>query len=414
MSLITISSIVLSVFLIGKWLIDLISIKLDNKELSKPIPNVLQEVYGSDGYGKLINYRNDNNKLNIINNTITLVLNLILINFGVYGFISDYLLTVTSSVFLQGILFFGSFTLVTTLISLPFSIYETFIIEEKYGFNKTSVKTYIFDTFKGLILGSLIMGGLYYLFVLLYTLSPFYFFLTFSLVIVALTIFLMAFYTSLIIPLFNKLTELGDGELKTMIELYAKNNNFDVSKIMVINDSKRTTKANAFFSGFGKTKKIVLSDNLISKFDNDEILGVLAHEMGHYKHKHILKSLPMTIILIVLNLFLLQILLGIPQLSLLLGGSTPTIHLSLIVIGLVFEPLNMITEWLKGKTSRKHEYEADKFACETSGYEGISKALIKLYKDGLGNPNPSNFSVNLGYSHPPLRDRLLMLNKLKK
>ena len=296
--------------------------------------------------------------------------------------------------------------IVSDLLTIPFQWYGTFVIEEKYGFNKTTVKTFITDKLKGYVLGALIGGAM--LSVLIYLINSIGpdFWMWFGILAATFILFVNMFYTSLILPLFNKLTPLAEGELKTSIEEFARKINFPLDNIFVMDGSKRSAKANAFFSGIGKKKKIVLYDTLINNHTTEELVAVLAHEVGHFKKKHIIWSYLISIIQIFFVLFVLSKMVFNENLSIALGGSQQAIHLNLIAFGILFSPISSIIGLLMSMLSRKNEFEADAYAKETFDGKALSNALKKLSVDSLSNLYPHPAYVFFHYSHPPLIQRL--------
>jgi STE24 endopeptidase len=280
------------------------------------------------------------------------------------------------------------------------------VIEEKYGFNKTTVKTFIADKLKGYLLGAIVGGGLLSLLIYLIQLLGPSFWIWFALIAAAFILFVNMFYTSLILPLFNKLTPLQEGELKTAIENFSRKVNFPLDNIFIIDGSKRSKKANAFFSGMGKKKKIVLYDTLIANHTTDELVAVLAHEVGHYKKKHIIWGYILSVLQIVFTLFILSLMVFHEDLSLALRGSQWAIHLNLLAFGILFSPISGITGLLMNMYSRKNEFEADAYAKETFSGGALIEALKRLSVDSLSNLYPHPWYVFFHYSHPPLLQRL--------
>jgi STE24 endopeptidase len=292
------------------------------------------------------------------------------------------------------------------LLSIPFELYSTFVIEEKYGFNKTTVKTFIADKLKGYLLGVVIGAPLIALLIyLIQTIGP-GFWIWFSLIASAFIFFMNMFYTSLILPLFNKLTPLQEGELKSAIEEFARKVNFPLDNIFVIDGSKRSSKANAFFSGIGRKKKIVLYDTLIQKHSTEELVAVLAHEVGHFKKKHIVWGFALSMVQVVFTLFILSLMVYNENLSIALGGTALSIHLNLIAFTILFSPISGVTGLLMSMYSRKNEFEADAYARETYSGSALANALKTLSVDSLSNLYPHPLYVFFHYSHPPLLKRL--------
>jgi STE24 endopeptidase len=300
---------------------------------------------------------------------------------------------------------------VSDIITLPFQWHRIFVIEEKYGFNKTTLKIFIADKLKGYILGAL-MGGvlLSALIYLVQTIGP-NFWIWFALIACSFMLLMNMFYASVILPLFNKLTPLPEGELKTAIEAFAQKVSFPLDNIFVIDGSKRSSKANAFFSGIGKKKKIVLYDTLINNHTTDELVAVLAHEVGHFKKKHIVWSYSVSVVQIVFMLYVLSLMIFNENLSLALGGQQQAIHLNLIAFAILFSPVSGITGLLMSILSRKNEFEADAYARQTHSGSALANALKKLSVDSLSDLYPHPVYVFFHYSHPPLLERLQAINR---
>jgi STE24 endopeptidase len=295
------------------------------------------------------------------------------------------------------------------LLAIPFQRYSTFVIEEKYGFNKTTTKTFVLDKLKGYLLAALIGGGLLTLLIFLVaTIGP-SFWIWFSLVAAAFILFINMFYTSLILPLFNKLTPLPDGPLMEAINVFARKVDFPLDSIFVIDGSKRSKKANAFFSGIGRKKKIVLYDTLIENHTTEELVAVLAHEVGHFKKRHIIWGYLLSIVQIVFTMFVLSRMIYAEDVSLALGGSQLAVHLNLLAFGILFSPISGITGLFMKMYSRKNEFEADAFARDTYEGKALSQALKKLSVDNLSDLYPHPWYVFFHYSHPPLLARLRAL-----
>jgi STE24 endopeptidase len=311
-------------------------------------------------------------------------------------------------------LFFGIIWLVYEVVSLPFELYSIFVIEQKFGFNTMTTQIYITDKIKSMLLSVIIGGVLLSLIIWLYLIFDTKFWLFALLVITGFSVFMSLFYTQLIVPLFNKLTPLEEGELKTAISAFAKKVAFPLHGISIIDNSKRSTKSNAYFTGFGRKKRIVLFDTLIQNHTTDELVAVLAHEIGHYKKKHIQLGLMLGIFQTGMLLFILSLLLSEPIFQFAIGVNVPSFHSALIVFGLLYTPFSFILGVFGNTLSRYNEYAADKFAGEKYSPEALRKALVKLSGDNLSNLTPHPWYVKVNYSHPPLLQRLAALNRIKE
>ena len=384
---------------------------LNSKNWKDSVPDSLKDFYKESDYKKAKSYKLDRDRVSLISSLITTILTIIFIFSGVYGKVSDYSLYYFDSPFLQSASFFLFFLMISTIINLPISYYSIFTIEEKYGFNKSTLSTFIKDKIKGLIISLLIGGFILYISIQLYSFFEANFWLWLWVFLSAIIIFTNMFYTTLIVPIFNKLSPLEEGSLKNKIEKYSKKIGYSLDKIFVIDGSKRSSKANAFFSGLGPKKTIALFDTLIDKHEEDELVAVLAHEVGHYKKNHIKQGLLLSILQVGIICYILQLCLNEPNLSLALGGLESSFHLSLIAFSFLFSPLSIIIGIGMNIFSRKNEYEADKYAKETYNGESLKNALKKLSSDSLTNLYPHPLYVFVHYSHPPLLKRLEALDR---
>ena len=304
------------------------------------------------------------------------------------------------------LIFFGIISIGSDLISIPFSLYKTFVIEEEFGFNKTNKKTFFLDKLKGLLMTIFLGGAILALITWFYEFTGSYFWLYAWGLITLFSLFMNMFYSKLIVPLFNKQTPLKEGELKNAIAKYTNSVGFKVDNIFVINGSKRSTKANAYFSGFGNQKRITLYDTLINDLSTEEIIAVLAHEVGHYKKKHIIFNLTASVMLTGFTLFLLSLFINTPIFSLALGVSIPSFHIGLITFGILYSPVSQITGMFMNFMSRKFEYQADNYAKKTVASEPLISSLKKLSKNSLSNLTPHFLYVFIHYSHPTLLKRI--------
>ncbi len=383
------------------------------------IPNELKDFYNKQKYKKAKDYALSKNKIGLFSSSISFLFIMTLLVFNGYGFIdqlvnsdilkSFFLFDLNSS-FAQSGLFFLILFILNSIISIPFSYYNTFIIEEKFGFNKTTKSTFFLDILKSIFLSVFIGGALLFLALYLYDNLNDGFWLWLWIGLSFLMILINMFYADLIVPIFNKLKPLDDGELRQKIEEYSKEVGYLLKNIYVIDGSKRSTKANAFFSGLGPRKTIALYDTLIEKHTENELIAVLAHEVGHFKKKHIFSGLIMSIIQIGIMTFFFELCLKLPEISLALGGSEASFHLGLIGFSIIFSPISMLSGILMNYISRKNEFEADAYAKETFNGEDLSLALKKLSVDSLSNIYPHPLYVFFHYSHPPLIQRLRALN----
>ena len=382
---------------------------INDKNWKESIPNDLEGFYDSDKYQKAKNYKIERGKISLLNSSISFVITLLMLFFFGFGLISEYAVSFSDSTIIQSCIFFMIFHLLTTFLGMPFSYYSTFFIEEKYGFNKTTLKTFIVDKIKGLFISSLFIIVLTSLAIVLieYFSTGFWIWLWIGLSL--FMVFLNMFYADLIVPIFNKLTPLENGELRSKIESYSKKVGYSLKNIFVIDGSKRSTKANAFFSGLGPRKTIALYDTLIEKHTDEELVSVLAHEVGHFKKKHILVSMFLTILQLGIMCYLFELCMNMEVIASSLGSSKMNFHIGIIAFSFLYSPIGLITGVLMNILSRKNEYEADKFAKDTYNGNFLELALKKLSVDSLSNLYPHPLYVFVHYSHPPLLKRLARL-----
>jgi STE24 endopeptidase len=329
---------------------------------------------------------------------------------GGFHTVDGWARAITSHPVLQVLVFFGILGLASDLLNTPFNLYDTFVIEEKFGFNKTTVKTYLLDKVKGWLLGIVIGGGLLSLVVWFYQATGPYFWIWAWLLATVFTVFMAMFYSSLIVPLFNKQTLLEAGELRDAINAFSQNAGFKLDNIYVIDGSKRSTKANAYFTGLGPKKRIVLYDTLIKDLTVSEIVSVLAHEIGHYKKKHTLTAILTGIAQTGITLFVLSLFIGIPALSQALGAADPSFHMGLIAFGILYSPISLVAGLLMNYISRKNEYAADRYVRGHDRGADLVSALKKLSSNNLSNLTPHPAYVFFHYSHPTLLERIRKLS----
>ncbi len=379
---------------------------LNSRHFKDEVPEDLKDVYNKEEYQKSQAYKLTNYRFGIFTSIFSLTLILLFLMLGGFGWVDDFVMDKTENPILQALLFFGIIMIGSDILSTPFGIYQTFGIEEKFGFNRTTVKTFILDKIKGWAMTLIIGGALLALVIWFFQFAGKNFWLYTWALITVFTLFINLFYSKLIVPLFNKQEPLPNGSLKEKIKGYAQNVGFDLQHIFVINGSKRSTKANAYFSGFGKEKRVTLYDTLINDLDEDEIVAVLAHEVGHYKKKHIIFNLITSILLTGVMLFILSLFINNPDISLAIGVNRPSFHAALIGFGILYSPVSEITGLLMNHFSRKFEYEADDYAKNTFAALPLVSSLKKLSKNSLSNLTPHPAYVFMHYSHPPLIDRI--------
>jgi STE24 endopeptidase len=382
-------------------------------QFSKPrqLPQELDGLMTETEFAKAQRYQKEHFNLDLLSSCLGIGLTLLILFNGWLGEWADYSRTLIASPQFSFLLFIAVPALLSDLIGLPFALYSTFVIEGKYGFNKTSPGLFVIDKLKGYAMAMLIGGGLLLLLFWLISTLGSQFWLWFWLIAFLLIVLLNTFYTSWILPLFNKLSPLPQGELRDAIVGYCHSVQFPLSQLFEMDGSKRSTKANAFFSGLGKQKKIVLYDTLTQGYSTEEIVAVIAHETGHYKKKHVYQGLIFSSLQMGIMLYLLGFLIGSTEISQALGAKDAHIGLNLIAFGLLFSPLLMLIGLAGNLISRKNEYEADRYARETFGAKALVTALKKLHKDSLSNLSPHPLYVFFHYSHPSLLQRIRALNQ---
>lgn len=370
------------------------------------VPDTLVQYLNQAKLEESKTYQKENFRFKFIAGTFSFVLTFLFIAQGWFGAIDNWVGEFGFQPMIQSLVFFGLVFVGSDILSLPFDYYGTFVIEEKYGFNKTTVSTFFKDKIKGYVLSILVGGGLLLVFLWLIHRMGQDFWWQFWVITAVFMVLVNLFYTAWVLPLFNNLTPLEDGELKHKILHYAKSVNFPLENIFVMDGSKRSSKANAFFSGFGKRKKVVLYDTLLEQHPPDELVAVLAHEVGHFKKKHIIWGMITSVLQVGLMLFLLAQFIFSENMSLALGGESWSAALNIIGFTMLFSPISMILGIGMNWLSRKNEFEADEFAKVTFDGEPLAEALKTLSVKTLSNINPHPWYVFVNYSHPPLLERL--------
>ncbi len=386
---------------------------LNRQSSSKPIPKELDGVYDDEKYRKSQEYQRVVGQFGNFSASLSFLLTFSAIFFGWFGWLQQQLDVVLQSSIVSSLAFFGVLFIVSDLIGTPFSIYRNFVIEERFGFNKMTGKTYVLDKIKGYVLTIVIGGGLLTVFLTLVERLGVNFWWYFWAIIVVFILGANMFYTTLILPLFNKLTPMPAGELKESIESFSRKVNFPLTNIFVMDGSKRSSKGNAFFSGLGRKKKVVLFDTLIEKHTTEELTAVFAHEVGHYKKKHIYLSTVLSIIQIGLMLYLMSLLILNEQVSVALGGNMVSVPLNILAFSILFSPVSHALSIGMNIISRKNEYEADEYAVKNYQAEPLIEGLKKLSSDQLSNLTPHPLFVFFNYSHPPLLQRVRAMKRVQ-
>ncbi|NNK19739.1 MAG: M48 family metallopeptidase, partial [Flavobacteriaceae bacterium] len=376
---------------------------------SKPVPPELEDVYDAEEYARSQAYKKTNYNFGLLTSSFSLLVILCFLAFGGFQWIDQIVRGITDHPIGMALLFFGFIMLGSDLLMTPFSYYKTFVIEEKFGFNKTTKKLFFLDKVKGWMMLAILGGGILSVVIWFFQWAGSDFWLYAWGLIAVFTVFMNLFYSRLIVPLFNKQTPLEEGSLKEKIQAYAQKVGFELKNIFVIDGSKRSTKANAYFSGFGKEKRVTLYDTLINDLEEEEIVAVLAHEVGHYKRRHIIANLSVSLLLTGFTLFLLSLFINHPEVSKAIGVEIPSFHAALIGFGLLYSPVSQLTGLAMNYMSRQFEYQADYYAKETLAAEPLIDSLKKLSRNNLSNLTPHPAYVFMHYSHPPLVARVRRL-----
>lgn len=384
---------------------------LNAKHYNDTLPEELKDVYDDAEYKKSQKYKSTNYKFGILTSTFSMLLTLVFLWFDGFEYVDNIARGFSNNPIIIALIFFGIIMIGSDILTTPFSYYSTFVIEEEFGFNKTTKKIFILDKIKGWLMMAVVGGGVLSLIIWFYQATGANFWIYAWALVAVFTLFMNMFYSKLIVPLFNKQTPLESGSLRDNISKYAQTVGFKLDKIFVIDGSKRSTKANAYFSGFGSEKRVTLYDTLINDLEDDEIVAVLAHEVGHYKKKHIIFNLFSSILLTGLTLYILSLFISNPMLSQALGVDIPSFHIGLIAFGLLYAPISEITGLIMNLFSRKFEYQADDYAKNTYRPEPLIASLKKLSKNSLSNLTPHPAYVFMHYSHPTLLERIKNLRK---
>ena len=398
--------------IIFEYVLSFIIRTLNIRSLDPNLPQEFSDTYDEDKYKKSQLYAKANSSFDGITSTYSLFLGLIFIFSGFYNTIDIYARSFEFNNILTGLSFFLILTLISDLLSMPFSLYRTFVIEEKFGFNKTTISTYFSDKAKQyllmIIIGGPVLGAILYFFENTGELGWLYvwLFITFF------SIIMQPIFNNFIAPMFNKFTPLEDGPLKEKITEYLNKVNFPVKKLEVVDGSKRSAHSNAYFSGFGKSKRIALFDTLVDQLDDNEILAVIAHEVGHYKLKHIHSGIILSSIQTGIMFFILSFFIMNESLFSVFYMDNLSIYASLLFFSMLYSPISMITGIVFMIISRKNEFSADAYSSKTANLpESLISGLKKMSKENLSNLTPHWLNVFLNYSHPPVIDRINALRK---
>ena len=400
---------VLITIIVLNFLKDSILDYLNSTYFNNEIPEIISDIYDNEKYLKSQEYKKTQYKFNRISSIYSLLILLLFFYFDGFLIVDNYCRSLFDSEIVISLSFFGIIYFGNDILSIPFSLYYTFIIEERFGFNKTSFKTFITDKLKSWLLTILFGGGILCFIILQFESVGQNFWIVAWTFMSILTVLIQGLYAQVIVPLFNKQTKLEDGELKSEIEKYSTNVGFNLSNIFVIDGSKRSTKANAYFSGFGKQKRVTLYDTLINKLNKEQIVAVIAHEIGHYKKNHIIFNLLFSIIQTGIMLYILSLLIYLPLFSEALNIENHSFHIALVTFSILYTPISEISSLIFNLFSRKFEYEADEYADKSFDGKYLIQALKVLTKDSLSNLTPHPKYVWWHYSHPTLLERINQL-----
>ena len=393
-------------FVLVDFVIEIWLTALNIKASKWPVPKVLEGLYDTQEYNKQQSYTSEKRRLGLITTTISMAITLSLFSFGGFAWLDEWVRSVSDNEIIRSLLFIGSIFLVGFVLTLPTNIYDTFSIEARYGFNKSTPKLFIADTIKSLLITILIGGGLVALASWFYILTPKWFWLICFAVLTLAVLFFQYVYSELIVPLFNKQKPLEEGELRDSIESFATKTGFQLENIFVMDESKRTTKANAYFTGYGKKKRVVLFDTLIEQLTTDEIVAVLAHEIGHYKNGHIFKDMVANALHNFVLFWALSLVISNEAIANAAGCAEPSFYVNILVFFMLLTPLSRALDLLDNALSRKHEREADSFAKDNGCGPDEASALKKMSAQALSNLTPHPIVVKFDYSHPTLAERV--------
>lgn len=393
--------------LLFEYILSTVSSVLNMNSITESVPEGFQDHYDEDKYSKSQAYLKDKTRFGLLSGAFSLILTLVVIHSGVFGELDSFVRENASNSIIAGLIFFGILFIINDIINLPFALYSTFVIEEKYGFNKTTYQTFVIDKLKGygltIVFGSLIMIPVLYFF---NTYGSNAWWIAWGLI----TVFIIAvqpLFVNVIAPMFNTFTPLEEGELRTSIENFAKKVNFPIGRIDVMDGSRRSAHSNAYFSGFGKSRRIALFDTLLDKHSTEEIVSVVAHEVGHYKKKHIVTGTALGILETGFMLFVFNYFITDLELFKVFGVEKTSSYCGLIFFGMLYSPVSLLTSIFTTAMSRKNEFEADAYALETTKKEEPLVSMLKgLAASNLSHLTPHPLMVFLSYSHPPVSERI--------
>ncbi|MBU1565205.1 MAG: M48 family metallopeptidase [Proteobacteria bacterium] len=400
---------ILTILLLG-YLLELVVALLNLRSLSEELPAEFAGVYDAGQYARSQEYTRTTTRFSLVQATVSLVMTLAFILAGGFNLVDLFARGFNLSAIATGLIFTALLALLSTVISLPFSVYSTFVIEQRFGFNTTTVTTFILDILKAMLLAVVLGGPLLAAILWFFETSGSMAWLYCWIASVVFILVVQFLAPVVIMPLFNTFVPLAEGELKEAITGYAASQRFAIQGIYTMDGSKRSTRANAFFTGFGRFRRIVFFDTLMDKMAVSEIVAVLAHEMGHYKLKHIPVMMTLSILQMGLLFFILSLFLGNQGLFAAFGMEHLSTYASLVFFGFLYSPISTLMAIGLNAFSRRNEYKADRFAAETGADgEALISGLKKLSVNNLSNLTPHPLHVVLNYSHPPILARIKAL-----
>ena len=403
---------IIIIAIIIEYLFSSISSILDIKNITPTIPSDFKKAYDQEKYILSQDYLKARTRFGLFSSTFSLILIMIVIHSDIFGLLDQFVRGQSDSYILQGLLFIGIIYFFQDIVSLPFSIYHTFVIEERFGFNKTTLNLFIIDKIKGyaifIVLGSIVIIPILYFF---HVYGDIGWLIAWS-ILTAFMIAVQPLFVHVIAPMFNKFTPLEEGELRSAIEKYTSKVNFPLARIDIMDGSKRSAHSNAYFTGFGKSRRIAIFDTLVEKHSTNEIVSVVAHEVGHYKLKHVFQGTILGIIETGIMLFAFNLIMNDISLFQVFGVSQLSVHAGIVFFSMLYAPVSMFTSIVTTAISRKNEYEADKYSYDTTkNREALVSMLIGLSANNLSHLTPHPLKVFLSYSHPPVIDRIKAVNQ---
>lgn len=400
-------------FVIADFLLEQVLSFLNRRMMSADIPEKLKGIYEPEKYATQQDYQKTNTRFADKTRLFALVLELLMLLMGGFSLVDEWARSITQNEMLVSLIFFAILYLGNELLTLPLSIYSTFVIEEKFGFNKMTPRLFVFDTLKSMAVSIVLMGAILAAVIALYNWLGANFWIVAWAVISLFSLVMLLFYSEWIVPLFNKQTPLEEGDLRSAIEAFSVKAGFSLKNIYVMDGSKRSSKANAYFTGFGQKKRVVLYDTLIEQLSVEEVVAVLAHEVGHYKKRHVISSILISFVQSFVLLYLLSLFLQYPVSAEILSVSRPSFHIGVIVFGLLYQPVSTLLGIVMSLFSRRNEYEADAFAAQFGLGDALCSGLRKISVQALSNLNPHPAYVFVHYSHPTLLQRINNLERRK-